>query len=113
MSEGITSRHSIVHHFLLNHRNKDSSWLQPSTAVGTGLLEGEDYICPVVLQEGPQVEGSPLQVELPAVAWLGPQAFGGSLPSVVEWLPVCPYDLLLVSPLPLLFLLYLCLLVAS
>ena len=63
---------------------------------------------PALLQEGPQVEGSPLQVELPAVAWLGPQAFGGSLPSVLEWLPVPPHDLLLVSPLLLLFLLSSC-----
>lgn len=51
----------------------------------------------VVLQEGPHEEHSPLQAELAPVAWLRPQAFGGSLPSVVEWLPVLPHDLLLVN----------------
>lgn len=101
------SHHLALHSapFSLHPRHKDSSCLQPATAVTcTGLHEGLGYICPGVLQEGPQVEGSPLQVELPAVAWLGPQAFGGSLPSVVEWLPVPPHDLLLVDPLLLLFL---------
>ena len=58
------------------------------------------YLCSraIVLQEGPHERHSPLQVELPPVAWLQPQAFGGSLPSVVEWLPVSPHDLLLVNP---------------
>ena len=51
-----------------------------------------------VLQEKPHGEHSPLLVELPPVAWLQPQAFGNSLPSVVEWLPVPPHDLLLVNP---------------
>ena len=44
-----------------------------------------------------QVAEDPLLVDLPAVAWLQPQAFGNSLPSVVEWLSVSPHDLLLVS----------------
>ena len=38
----------------------------------------------------------PLLVEVPPVAWLESGAVGGSLPSVVEWLPVPPHDLLLV-----------------
>lgn len=44
-----------------------------------------------------QVGPDPLLVDLPPVAWLQPPAFGNSLPSVVEWLPVPPHDLLLVS----------------
>lgn len=44
-----------------------------------------------------QVGPDPFLVDLPPVAWLQPQAFGNSLPSVVEWLPVPPHDLLLVS----------------
>lgn len=50
-----------------------------------------------MLHEGLQVEEGPLLVDLPPVAWLQPPAFGDSLPSVVEWLPVTPHDLLLVS----------------
>jgi len=37
-----------------------------------------------------------LLVEVPPVAWLQASAMGGSLPCVVEWLPVAPHDLLLV-----------------
>ena len=37
-----------------------------------------------------------LLVEVPPVAWLQASAMGGSLPCVVEWLPVPPHDLLLV-----------------
>ncbi|DBB09914.1 TPA: hypothetical protein ACH3X3_001521 [Trebouxia sp. C0006] len=38
-----------------------------------------------------------LLVEVPPVAWLQASAMGGSLPCVVEWLPVPPHDLLLVG----------------
>ncbi len=43
-----------------------------------------------------------LLVDLPPVAWLQASAMGGSLPCVVEWLPVPPHDLLLV-PTPALW----------
>ena len=55
----------------------------------------------VDLQAGPQDKSDSgqyeaLVVELPPVAWLQSNAMGGSLPCVVEWLPVVPHDLLLV-----------------
>ena len=42
--------------------------------------------------------GGALLVGVPPVAWLQAGAMGGSLPCVVEWLPVAPHDLLLVIP---------------
>lgn len=44
-----------------------------------------------------ELEGA-LLVGVPPVAWLQARAMGGSLPCVVEWLPVAPHDLLLVTP---------------
>ncbi|KAL3157576.1 hypothetical protein ABBQ32_012027 [Trebouxia sp. C0010 RCD-2024] len=58
---------------------------QPAAAQ-QALLPGDEQVGP-----------DPFLVDLPPVAWLQPQAFGNSLPSVVEWLPVPPHDLLLVG----------------
>ena len=51
----------------------------------------------LAVQDGPQEDeaGKPM-VEADPVAWLQAQAWGNSLPSVLEWLPVPPHDLLLV-----------------
>ena len=77
------------------------------TAAGaTAIHDGEACSRALVLQEGPQVDPGPLLLELPPVAWLQAQAFGNSLPSVVEWLPVPPHDLLLVIPCSLSFCLF-------
>ena len=41
--------------------------------------------------------GQPLVLSLPPVAALASAALGGSMPSVVDWLPAAPHDLLLVG----------------